>query len=428
MKYDQLTNILRSEVIPALGCTAPAAVALASARCKKELTAPIISIITTMSPGIYKNGWGVCAPGTNAKGNNIAAALGVIAGDSDLGLEVLNNANSSDVEAAIKMVDQGIVKTVCTKSESGLFIEVVVTSENETVRTILRARHDNIVFVEVNSRIVFESHDVKETKNNADLSETLSIDDLIVYIENTLIDDIHFLIDGVAMNMSLAQEGLNSDIGLNTASALLLACDLQEPPDDDVVMKARILTCAAGDARMGGSLKPAMSSVGSGNQGITAILPVAVVAHSQNISDEKLARALALSHLVAYYVKMRCGRIASACLCAIASGAGAAAGITWMLNGDANAVKGAIKNVLSSLAGMFCDGAKNSCALKMGAAASEAIIASRLALNDVQVGYFDGFADDSVEDTLENLSIITNATKEIINNSMVEILEVKSTR
>ncbi len=422
MEKHPFTELLAKEVTPALGCTAPVAVALAAARCRAEITAPPCSMEVILSPGIYKNGWGVAVPGTDQKGNDLGAALGLFGGDYRLGLEVLNTAGPADMAKAKAFLEAAKVQVGCSGTEKGIYIEAVVKTAAETVRTIIKDTHSTIVSVEVNGKPIAALPEKEQSVSKEQLR--LTYDEILDYIENVPYCDIAFLKEGALMNLDLARFGLENPIGLSSGRALLLAAGGESLPADPP-LRSKILTCAAADARMGGSLLPAMSTVGSGNQGITAIIPAAVWAESQGLSDEQLCRGLALSHLTTYFVKQYAGRISSTCLCAVASCAGSAAAITWLRGGTAGQIHSAIKNAVSALAGMLCDGAKNSCALKMGVAAYEAFTFANLALAGAAVGYYDGIAGDSLESTLQHLGQVTACTKEPADNALVAILMAK---
>jgi len=425
MKQQIITDLLKKEVVPALGCTAPVAVALAAARSAAELEGKIDTIRVSLSLGIYKNGWGVAVPGTSERGNALGAALGAVGGDYRLGLQVLTTATEADMKQARALLDANRVEISCDTSKEGVYIDAVVQSADASrVRTVISGSHSDIVLVQKNGDTIFETS--KEPNGNTNFEHVPTLQEALDYIESVPAEDIRFLLDGIRMNLDLAQDGLDHPFGLCSGRILK---DSMEPGDwERPVARARVLTCAASDARMGGSLLPAMSTVGSGNQGITAILPVAVFAEHSQVGDERTSRALALSHLVTYLVKSRVGRISSTCLCAIASASGAAAAITWLSNGNREMIAGSVKNVVSPLAGMICDGAKGACALKMGAASTEAFHAANLALHGSAAGYYDGLATESMVSTLDNLSKLTTHTQKDVDIAIMEMLTEKETR
>ncbi len=420
MNQAEITELLRREVIPALGCTAPVGVALAAARCRAELTGPAEEMTITLSPGIYKNGWRVAVPGTDKKGNDLGAALGLFGGDHRLGFEVLNNASDLNMAEAALVLEGGRVKSVCDSAKAGVYIEGEVRGAGESARTVIAGAHDRIERVEKNGRVVFTAGPGQGAKGTGPVDITLR--EIISYAQSAPAQDLAFMAEGARMNLALAEDGLSGRYGLGAGLALKKASGDRPGP----ATRAKILVYAASDARMGGSQLPAMSTVGSGNQGITAILPVFVQAEAAQSGEEKLCRALALSHLITFYVRRFGGRISSVCLCAVASCAGAAGAITWLKGGGEKEISAAVKNVVSTLAGLLCDGAKNSCALKMGVAAQEAFTFAELALAGAEVGYYDGISAETLDDCLANLGRVTLAAQESIYGAVVDILTAKS--
>lgn len=423
MEYSRITNLLKKEVLPALGCTGPVAVALAAARAAAEVDGSITSINVALSPGMYKNGWGVAVPGTKERGNALGAAYGAIGGDYRLALEVLSTATSYHLEKALEMVEKGKVKVFCDNTKKGIYIEATVNSAESCATAILEASHDRISKVIKNGEIIYKAFECIDTSQEFDVQ--LSLSEILDYAEHVVYDDIAFLAEGGVMNRALANDGLKNSYGLNSGRTLMNSYS-----DLDIIdfpsIKAKIFTCAASDARMGGSQLPAMSTVGSGNQGITAIIPVGVFADHINATEEQRCRALAISHLVTYMVKTYVGRISSTCLCAIASASGSASSIVWMSGGNERQMEYAIMNVVSALAGQICDGAKNACALKMGVACDQAFTAAQLALNGNYAGYYDGLVEEDLEGTLKNLAKLTTNTREIIDTVLTNILNDKS--
>lgn len=423
MEYGPITNLLKSEVMPALGCTAPVAVALAAARAAAEISDPITGIHVILSPGMYKNGWGVAVPGTPERGNALGAAYGAIGGDYRRALQVLTAATPADLDAAREMLRSGKVTMECDAEKKGIYIEVRVHSAKDTAAAILEASHDQISKVTKNGEVLYTSP--KKEAVAKEFDRVFSLSEILDYAEHVPVEDIRFLLEGDTMNRALANDGLQHSFGLGAGKVLLDAntgADFSKLPN----LYAKILTCAASDARMGGSLLPAMSTVGSGNQGITAIIPVGVFADHISATEEQRCRAFAISHLVTYMVKSYIGRISSTCLCAIASASGAASSMVWLSGGDQQQMAHAIINVISALAGQICDGAKNACALKMGVACDQAFMATTLALNGSHAGSYDGLTEDGLEGTLRNLGELTSRTREAVDAVMIQVLNAKN--
>ena len=408
----QLLSILRAQVKPAFGCTEPVACALAVARAREALgnIESVGSIQVVCSPGVYKNGLGVGIPGTGERGIPIAAALGALIGRSEQGLEVLSAVTPAAVHQAKELVEQGRVDVTFDPALSGVFVQATVTRAQDSARVIISGSHTNIIYVEKNGQPIY-GEPVQETAATAVASapesiSNLSLSDLVDFIEAIPAAEIEFLLDGARMNRQAAQEGLTKSAGHGVGQMLKAMLD-EGILGADMATKARIYTAAASDARMGGLPIAIMSSAGSGNHGIEAIIPVTVVWEELKLPAEKLSRALALSHLVTVYIKEHTGKISPICGCSVAAGAGSAAACTWLLGGDAAAVGRAIQNIIASLAGVFCDGGKNGCALKLAATAAEAVFAAKLAIRGLSADQLDGIIGKTAEQTIANLGYVS---------------------
>ncbi len=414
----QLLSVLRAQVKPAFGCTEPVACALAVARAREALgnIDSVDSIQVVCSPGVYKNGLGVGIPGTGERGIPIAAALGALIGRSEQGLEVLSAVMPAAVHQAKELVEQGRVEVTFDPALSGVFVQATVTRGQDYARVVISGSHTNISYIEKNNRTVYgiPMADTAAAETAAALSPAaapesicnLSLSHLVDFIETVPAAEIQFLLDGARMNWQAAEEGLAKSAGHGVGKTLKTMLD-QGVLGADMATKARIYTAAASDARMGGLPIAIMSSAGSGNHGIEAIIPVTVVWEELKFPAEKLARALALSHLVTVYIKEHTGKISPICGCSVAAGAGSAAACTWLLGGDAAAVGRAIQNIIASLAGVFCDGGKNGCALKLAATAAEAVLAAQLAIRGLSADQLDGIIGKTAEQTIANLGYVS---------------------
>ncbi|NLZ53365.1 MAG: serine dehydratase subunit alpha family protein, partial [Thermoanaerobacteraceae bacterium] len=379
-----LIQLVKQEVKPAIGCTEPIAVAFAAATARKYLKSEIKSIKVKVSLNIFKNGKSVKVPGTEESGLDLAAALGVITGNPDDGFNVFKNVDSTAVELAHKMLHQNMISVEPIPGCGEVYVEMFLEGNDDRVRTILSGGHTHIQRVEVNGAIVFEDRLQDAATKCEDILKALTLKDLREIAEAVDFDDIRFVLEGVEMNKSAAEMGLKKQKGLAVGAGLLklqkegrLCCDPS--------LKARILTAAGADFRMGGGNCPIMTSGGSGNQGLGIILPIAVIAEQIKSTEERLARAIFFAHTINLFVKEYTGKLSALCGCAIAAGIGASAGIAWILGGDDVKIAGSIKNMLANLTGMICDGAKESCALKLSTSAGEAVLAAYLACNDVIV-------------------------------------------
>ncbi len=436
MTYQQLTALLKKEMVPAHGCTGPTAYALAAARCRPHLTAEPESMTVYVSPAFLKIGFGVATPGTSTPGIPIAAAAGLMGGDHTLGLSVLKPCTAGDMENAHRFVREGRVRIESDRARTGVYVRAEVRTRSEVVTAVVSGTHDGIVLVTVNGTAVFR-RELAPEEIRAGKSD-LTLLDVFKYVRCASMSRLQFLLRGYRMNLALAEDGLRQEFGLKSGRAYLAAGFPRAPKDlyqrpmeylpGDLGKRIQILVAAASDARMGGSRLPAMAAMGDGNQGITAMVPVGLAAAHYGADEEQTLRALALSCLMTFYVKSRIGRASAFCLCAIAASAGAAAGIGFLKGLNDAQIRGAVKNVIAPLAGMLCDGAKNSCALKMTIAASAALTGVQLAESGLEVGYYDGVADDTLEDTVDAITGIAAQSQTLLDDSMVESILAREAR
>lgn len=429
-----LKEFLRNEVRPALGCTEPGAVALAAARAAEELKrrSVVESIEIRVSPSIFKNGVDVAVPGgQGATGIPLAAALGVLCGRSDLGLEVLRGCEPDHLERARRWLAMGIVSLVCDEGHDGVYAEVSLTGADERARCVIEGGHSRIALVERDGDVVFREAPVG-SEGRTDYQALLaagSFDDLFGLLEQLDDDDETFLLEGVALNRAVAEAGFDEDLPSRLGLTKNLKALMNEGVlPDDRGMQIRLACSAAAEARMSGVPLAVMSSAGSGNHGITAILPVALLAESLGATARETALALALSHLATSFVKGHTGRLTPVCGCAVAAGAGAAVGMTWLLTKDRQACSVAVKTLLADVAGLVCDGAKESCALKVATAAHEAYLAALLARRGSGVASAQGLADESVTVTARNLGRLNREGMAGADSVILEVLDERTRR
>jgi L-cysteine desulfidase len=402
-----LDAFFRGEVKPALGCTEPGAVALATSTAAKYMGGRPEKISLRLSANIYKNGVNVGVPKTNGlTGNNLAAALGAIAGDPSLALQSLANVRQVDVEEASRFVASGAITNEIMEGVPDVYIEATLTSNNREVTVVISGRHDNIVEIRVDGSVVLK-------KTQSQVSTSLGYG----YIGDLLSNDIEglwriageltpeqeaFMIEGAKMNMVAADEGVKSLWGCGVGYYLGKISSSGDP-----LWEVKVKAGAAADFRMGGGPNPIMSSSGSGNHGITAVLPVVVVARKLGRSDRELAEALALSHLVTRFIKAYTGIITPTCGCAIAAGAGATAAIVRLMGGTPRQAEVAVANLIASVMGMICDGGKGSCALKVSAAAGESYTSALLAISGGGVTGTQGLLKPDIKNIAETLGTMS---------------------
>lgn len=427
MSREDILNILKQQVKPARGCTEPVAVALAVSTAYREIKGNVCKISIKLSPNIYKNGMRVGIPGTNEKGIVFAAALSVICADPDLGLELFKNVNDGCISEAAKLVAENKIAVETIDDKGNFYIEANVVTDKGKACCIVKDSHTNIVYLEANDKVIYDKNDDKcvfsDGCNTGKSSlKNLSIREIKDFVETVPFEDIKFLLDGVELNINIANKGLEAKIGIGAAMNQLMQKGILR---DDVVNQVRILTSSACDARMAGINLPVMSSAGSGNHGITAIIPPTVVCRYLGYDSEKLARALALSHLITAYIKEYTGRLSPVCGCSIAAGIGASASIAWLLSGSYEHIAGAINNMAGAISGMICDGAKGGCAYKLSTAGSEAVIQAYLAVNGIVISNYDGIIGSDAEETIRNLGVLSIEGMKDLDNAIIKIMASK---
>lgn len=429
-KVNNMYRLLEKEVVPALGCTEPIAVALAVAKAaetlrktvgKKDLVPDSIKIVTSLN--IYKNGMGVGIPGTDMTGLYIASALGAICGESDKELEVLAGVKPQHVKLAKAFVEKGGVEITTAAKVNKVYAEAICCTKGHQARAVIEETHQNIVLVEADGKKLFARKATKSGAKNEEEIYDITIDDIYEFATKQPFPKIAFIVNKAEYNKKLADYGIKHKSGMGIGATLLDWTKKHQSKGDNLLTNyAMALTAASSDARMSGALLPAMSNSGSGNQGITAMVPVLAVAEKTKADKEKLARALMLSNLVAIHIKHGFGRLSAACGCVVAS-TGAACGVCYLMGGTKEQLKYAIKNMIGNLTGMVCDGAKLGCALKVASGTSAAMQAAILALENVYVPGTNGIIEEDVERTIRNIGRIAsdamNQADEVILDIMV---------
>ncbi len=420
-------DILRSEVVPALGCTEPIAVALAVSRAREALGATPDRVKVLVSPNIFKNGMGVGVPGTGLTGLPIAAALGMIYGKSEDGLEVLRGVTADVVKEAVTVISGGKVEIDIEKNSHKLYVEAICYGETDSVsRAIINTRHSNICKVELDGTVIeSRSDNVSDTSSTgSDPVNGLSVSAIYDFAVSVPFEKISFILESAEVNRAVAEEGLNGEYGLMVGRRLKALVD-RGVLGDDLINRAMMLTAAASDARMAGSSMPVISNSGSGNQGLTATLPVVAAAEKLQSDRESLARALTLSHLIAIHIKRYLGRLSALCGCVVSSAA-AGCGVTLLLGGGKRETVYTIKNMIGSITGMICDGAKEGCALKISSGVGSAVQSSLLALEGVVVSSADGIIEEDIEKSIRNLGAVGSEGMVATDDLLLDIMVSKS--
>ncbi len=374
-----IIDLLRREVIPAIGCTEPIAVAFAVARATELLGAEPERIEVELSANVLKNAMGVGIPSTGMTGLPIAIALGSTVGRSEYGLEVLRDVTPEAVESAKAIIEAGRINiSLSSQSDEKLYIKVSLTSSEQSSVVIIATEHTNIIFEAQNGEVILD-RGLGKSADGEEESLELSMRRVYDFASQTPLESLEFILESKRLNLAAAEAALSGDYGHNVGR--LMSGSIF---GDTTFSKILSFTSAACDARMAGAMIPVMSNSGSGNQGIAATLPVVVYAQEHSASQEQLIRALTLSHLTVIYMKEKLGRLSAMCGCVVAA-TGSSCGVTYLMGGNYLQITYAVKNMVANLTGIICDGAKPSCALKISSGVSTAIISAAMAMEEACV-------------------------------------------
>ncbi len=422
-KQEQIIRLIKQEVVPAIGCTEPVAVALAAAKAKEILGDIPEKILVNLSTNMLKNAMGVGIPGTGMFGLPIAIALGVLVGKSENQLEVLKNTDPKAVKAAKKMVEEKRIR-VLHKADTPykLYIEVICCKGNDTVKTVISGSHTHFSHISKNGKILMEE---EPAATNADATDTLQLDfkDVYDFAVNTPVQELQFILQSVTLNRKAAETALKGHYG-HELGKTIQGLHRRDFFGRSLYAKIISLTSAACDARMAGAQIPVMSNSGSGNQGIVATLPVWVYAHRKKIRRELLIKALIISHLTVIYIKQGFGRLSPLCGCVVAA-TGSACGLTYLMGGSYEQITYAVKNMIANITGMLCDGAKPSCSLKVSTGVSTAIFSAIMAMEDKFVTAEEGIIDNDVDQCIRNLVNIGTQGMRETDQCILEIMTGK---
>ena len=457
----EIIELIQKEVKPALGCTEPIAVSLAVARsCEalRQIGVEVSHLTVEVSANILKNGMGVGIPGTGMIGLHIASALAVTCGKSCYGLEVLKDLSPAAIDAAKEMVDAKKVKVVLADTTMKLYIKAWAYGSDaagveHSAATEIKNNHDSIVSVVRDGEEILAPQHIEpmncagsactsaagasaasgsagaasaasgSAAEKTTLDYKLSVKEILEFAQEASFENIKFILDSVKLNKALAEEGLRDDYGLRVGKTIL-EHEHSDVFGSSVMTYAMAATAAASDARMAGCTLPAMSNSGSGNQGITVTMPVIAVAEKMGVGEEKLARALVLSHLVAIHIKGYLGTLSALCGCVIAS-TGSSCGIVYLQGGGYEQVCSAIKNMIGNITGMVCDGAKVGCALKVASGVSSSVQAAVLAMDNICISSNDGIIEDCIEKTICNLGRIGAEGMQTTDRMILDIMVCK---
>ena len=401
---DQIVALIKREVVPAIGCTEPIAVALCVAKATETLGTMPESIDVLLSGNMLKNAMGVGIPGTGMSGLPIAIALGAIVGKSEYQLEVLKDSTPEHVEKGKAYIAENRINISLKENiTEKLYIEVTVKAGDNTASAIIAGGHTHFISITHNGEVLLSSKQKNGTQvENTDIE--LSLRMVYEFASTTPIEEIEFINEARRLNENASKKSLEGNYGHELGKTLSRPLGRGIMGDS---MFSHILsaTSSACDARMAGAMIPVMSNSGSGNQGIAATMPVVVFGEENHNTEEEITRALTLSHLTAIYIKQSLGRLSALCGCVVAS-TGSSCGITYLMGGTYEQVSYSVKNMIANLAGMVCDGAKPSCALKVTSGVSTAVLSAMLAIQNKHVTSVEGLVEDDVDRTIHNMTRI----------------------
>lgn len=423
---ERIISLIKSEVVPAVGCTEPIAVALCVAKATQILGCTPEKIELQLSANILKNAMGVGIPGTGMTGLPIAIALGALAGKPEYNLEVLKDITPEDVERGKIFLSKNHISINLKKHiTEKLYIEVHVAAGDSTAKAIISGGHTNFVLLEKDNQTLLDKHvNAGEEENQECDDQWLNLHKVYEFATTAPLKEIEFIREARELNEKASQEALKGCYGHELGKTLSRPLG-KGIMGDSIFSHIISATASACDARMAGAMIPVMSNSGSGNQGICATLPVVVFAEENHNTEEELIRALIFSHLTAIYIKQSLGKLSALCGCVVAS-TGSSCGITYLMGGTFEQITAAVKNMIANLTGMICDGAKPSCALKLASGVSTCILSAMLAMQKKCVTSVEGIIDNDVDKSIHNLTKIGKYAMTETDHCVLEIMTNKN--
>nr|WP_306562568.1 L-serine ammonia-lyase, iron-sulfur-dependent, subunit alpha [Bacteroides intestinalis] len=420
----RIIDLIHQEVVPAIGCTEPIAVALCVAKATETLGTNPEKINVLLSANILKNAMGVGIPGTGMIGLPIAIALGALIGKSEYQLEVLKDSTPDAVEEGKRFIEEKRIHISLKENiEEKLYIEVCCEAGGDKATAVIAGGHTTFIYIERNGEVLLQKQHTADAEAEEECLE-LTLRKVYDFALNTPLDEISFILETARLNKAVAERSFEGNYG-HGLGKMLRGTYEHKVMGDSVFSHILSYTSGACDARMAGAMIPVMSNSGSGNQGISATLPVLVYAEENDKSEEELIRALMLSHLTVIYIKQSLGRLSALCGCVVAA-TGSSCGITWLMGGTYDQVAYAVQNMIANLTGMICDGAKPSCALKVTTGVSTAVLSAIMAMENRCVTSVEGIIDEDVDQSIRNLTKIGSKGMNETDKLVLEIMTGKS--
>ena len=421
-----LTELIKSDMKPALGVTEPGAIAFAVSTAKAHIKGTVKRVGLRLNSGMYKNAFTCGIPGTSEVGNYYAAALGAVAADPKKGLECLEGIGKAEEEAAGEMIKAGMISVSMSSITSRIFIEATVTGETSEAVVTIQDAHTNITKITENGTVVFEKEAkaAQESKEATPLIHQYTLAQMVEYVNTVSAQELDFIKEAYKVNYELLQEGLKSP--KTTYGPYLLKKNGGVLVSEDERKTASLFCNGAIEARVIGLSKPAMSITGSGAHGIIATMPLYAVYKINNYTDEQLLRATALSYLVCMYIKEYSGKLSAFCGWGIAAGTGMACALAWLKGAGAETMEKVINNMASSITGMICDGGNQGCTMKGIVAVDAAFDSVELAMDDVYIYNAHGINGATPEETMHNMGLIASPGMTGTEKTIVDILDGKN--
>ena len=424
MENEQIIALIKREVVPAIGCTEPAAVALCTAYATEALGERPERIEVELSGNMLKNAMGVGIPGTGMTGLPVAVALGALIGKSDYQLEVLRDVCPKAVaEAKAYLAENRITIGLTKDSDEILYIEVRCRAGEQGSRAVIARDHTRLVYLEGPCTPTVDRRSELGRREEEAAENDLTLRRVFEFATTAPLEDIEFINESRRLNEAAAEEALKGNYGHELGKTLSRPLG-KGIMGDSIFSHIISATSCACDARMAGAMIPVMSNSGSGNQGIAATLPVVVFARENHNTEEELTRALVLSHLTAIDSKQSLGKLSCLCGCVVAS-TGSSCGMTWLMGGGYEQVAYSVKNMIANLAGMVCDGAKPSCALKVSSGVSTAVLSAMLAVQNHSVSSYEGLIEDDVDRCIHNLTRLGSVGMQETDKMVLDIMTHK---
>ena len=420
-----LTELIENDMKPALGVTEPGAIAFAVSTARGYTKGNIEEVVVALNSGMYKNAFTCGIPNSDEVGNVFSAALGAVAGKAEKGLESLEDVTEDDNQKAGELVSQGKVKVVLDHIGSEITIDATVKTDEDACVVKIAGTHTYIYYIEKNGEIIYEKDRKKEEETGKAIIHGYTLIDILRYIDEVDEKEITFIRDAFSMNMELLEEGLQSP--KTSFGPLLKKQNGGKLISENEWRTAQLLCNGAIEARVLGLNKPAMSITGSGAHGIIATLPLFAYhqIHREELAEEKLLRATALSYLITMYIKEYSGRLSAFCGCGIAAGTGMACGLCYLKGGRIDEISKVICNMASGITGMVCDGGNQGCTMKGIVAVDAAFRAVELAMAGVSIDAVHGINGKTPEETMRNMGQIASPGMSATEKTIVEIMQNK---